>query len=249
MIEHSAELDKLSAALNEAQKEIAVAKKGSQNPFFRSTYADLASVWEACREPLTKNGLSIAQFPGFVAGNPPTATVTTVLLHSSGQFIAAEAGAPLPDQKRKDGSEEKANAQGVGSAITYLRRYALAAVASVSPADDDGNAAAGKVERGGTSTAPSARGVTKVGAAASRAKSAPMPPIPTESLDVRPAAIVEGEKEPMPWDDLKWKNKLLTDFDSADLSKLRELCETKGPEKYAAHLTAIESILESRRGE
>jgi len=137
---HSEQLNELGAALAKAQAIMATAKKDSQNPFFRSSYADLASVWEACREPLTQNGLSVAQFPGFEPGNPPTALVTTILLHTSGQWMAETAGAPLPDQTRKDGSVEKANAQGVGSAITYLRRYALAAVASVSPADDDGTA-------------------------------------------------------------------------------------------------------------
>lgn len=191
MIEHSAELDKLATALAVAQRVIATARKDSQNPFFRSSYADLASVWEACREPLTVNGLSIAQFPGFIAGSPPVATVTTVLLHTSGQWMAETAGAPMPDQTRKDGSVERANAQGVGSAITYLRRYALAAVASVSPADDDGNAASGKDKaekkgRGGVASLrePGAQG-------------APVAPTP-QPLTEKPKALADDEV--MPWE-------------------------------------------------
>lgn len=194
MIEHSAELDKLATALALAQRVIATARKDSQNPFFRSSYADLASVWEACREPLTVNGLSIAQFPGFIAGSPPVATVTTVLLHTSGQWMAETAGAPMPDQTRKDGSVERANAQGVGSAITYLRRYALAAVASVSPADDDGNAASGKDKDG---KEKKGRGGVAHQPHAGTAPKEPVAPTP-QPLTEKPKALADDEV--MPWE-------------------------------------------------
>jgi hypothetical protein len=88
----------------------------------------LESVWNACRPALTRHGFSVVQLPGYADG---VATLDTMLLHSSGQWIRGTAGAPLA----------KADAQGVGSALTYLRRYALAAVASVCPEDDDGEAA------------------------------------------------------------------------------------------------------------
>ena len=115
---HSEQLNELGAALAKAQSQVKGAKKDAANPFFKSTYADLASVWDACRDALTSNGLSVVQFPGFDNG---MATLDTVLLHSSGQWMAGTAGAPLGKQ----------DAQGVGSVLTYLRRYALAAVASV----------------------------------------------------------------------------------------------------------------------
>lgn len=228
MIQHSEQLDALGAALAKAQASVKGAKRDAANPFFKSSYADLASVWEACREALTSNGLSVVQFPGYADGH---ATLDTMLLHSSGQWISGTAGAPLG----------KNDAQGVGSALTYLRRYALAAVASVSPEDDDGNGASKKSERGGTSTA------SRPKAAAAPVSPAPTPPTAQE-LSEKPAAL-RGE-EAMPWDtELKWKNKKLVDFVSEDLLALREFCQKKDAEKYAAYLSAIENILESRRGE
>lgn len=252
MIEHSVELDKLATALAKAQTVIATAKRESKNPFFQSSYADLASVWEACREALTSNGLSVAQFPGFHDG---VATVDTMLLHSSGQWLQATAGAPIAKQ----------DAQGVGSALTYLRRYALAAVASVSPADDDGNAASsakrarygvpagnpdqhGVVppkERGGTSPTPP-KGV----AATPGASSAPTSP-PSESLNDKPRAIADAEKEPAPWsaEAREWKGKPLGAHSSEDLLALRKFGEKKGPEKYPNLVEQIDEVLAGRGGE
>jgi len=231
MIEHSAELDKLAAALAKAQTVIATAKRDSQNPFFKSTYADLASVWEACRDALTSNGLSVAQFPGFKDG---IATVDTILLHSSGQWLQATAGAPIAKQ----------DAQGVGSALTYLRRYALAAVASVSPADDDGNAAVG---HGGKS--PAAK--TKGDAASAPVRVAPMPPIPTEPLTERPAAIVAAEKEPAPWDpgETLFRKKPLKEYASPDLLAIRKLGAKKGTPEWLQMVEKVDEVLASREGE
>lgn len=128
MITHSPELDKLAPALAKAQASVKGAAKDSMNPHFKSKYADLASVWDACRKPLTDNGLSVVQLPGWLDGRT---TLTTMLLHVSGQYIIGTAESPIGKQ----------DPQGVGSAVTYLRRYALAAVASVAPEDDDGEGA------------------------------------------------------------------------------------------------------------
>jgi hypothetical protein len=117
----------LAKAMLEAQKVLKPAIKDSANPFFKSKYADLGSVWDACREALHANGLSVVQFPGFEQG---VATLTTILLHTSGEWIAGTAGAPLVKQ----------DAQSAGSVITYLRRYALAAAVGVVTEDDDGQA-------------------------------------------------------------------------------------------------------------
>lgn len=132
MIETSVELKNLSAALATAQAEMEGAKKDANNPFFKSKYADLAAVWEACRGPLTKNGLAVVQTPSSdEAGN---VCVTTMLLHSSGEWIR-----DTVTMKPKENSP-----QGIGSTITYARRYALAAIAGVAPEDDDGEAAQGR---------------------------------------------------------------------------------------------------------
>ena len=129
LAERSHDLDKLAAALAKAQSEIEGAVKDKSNPAFRSKYADLGAVWDAIREPLTKNQLSVVQFPRRTATG---VAVRTMLLHSSGQWLAGEMEVPCTKQ----------DAHGVGSATTYERRFSLSAVVGVAPMDDDGNAAA-----------------------------------------------------------------------------------------------------------
>lgn len=124
--------DKIFAALAKAQSEIKNAVKDSTNPHYRATYADLASIKEACWEALTKNGICPVQMP--VNGDGSNIGVVTVFGHSSGQWIESTIYV----------APTKFDAQGVGSVITYLRRYALAAMAGVAPEDDDGNAAVGR---------------------------------------------------------------------------------------------------------
>jgi len=126
----SASIGKLADALAKAQGEIEAAKIDSENPFFKSQYADLESVWNACRKSLSKNGLAVVQT---LAGGLDNVSVVTTLVHSSGEWIRG----------RLVLKPTKADPQGIGSAITYARRYSLAAVAGVAPAgeDDDGNAA------------------------------------------------------------------------------------------------------------
>jgi hypothetical protein len=122
-------IGKLAAALAKAQSEIKGAKKDAENPFFKSSYADLASTWEACREALSKNELAIAQTTEIHDG---TIVLKTILMHSSGESITGI----LPVLVG-----EKASSQQLGSTITYNRRYALAAMVGVAPEDDDGNTA------------------------------------------------------------------------------------------------------------
>ena len=135
----SEQINELSKALCTAQSQMTFAKKDSKNPFFKSSYADLSSVWEACREPLTKNGLAVIQtFDSNHDEN--TVIVVTTLTHSSGQWINSRLKLPLV----------KKDPQGLGSAITYGRRYSLAAIVGViADEDDDGNAAThGKAQSG-----------------------------------------------------------------------------------------------------
>lgn len=139
MIENSTELDKLASALAKAQSEMEGAKKEVANTFFKSRYADLASVWEACRGPLTRNGLSVVQTASATYDEAgPLVSVSTMLMHETGQWIR-----DTITMKPKENTP-----QGVGSAITYARRYALAAIAGVAPEDDDGNAASGRADKG-----------------------------------------------------------------------------------------------------
>ena len=119
---------KLAEALCAAQGEMAPAKKNATNPHFRSTYADLASCYEASRPAMVRHGLSIVQLPG--RRDDGTTTLTTMLLHVSGEFIGDECGVKVQD-----------TAQAAGSAMTYLRRYAYSAMIGLATEDDDGAAA------------------------------------------------------------------------------------------------------------
>jgi hypothetical protein len=137
-METSQSITKLAAALVTAQAQLKPVARTSENPFFHSKYADLGAVWDGCRAVLTANGLAVVQTPA--AGSPPPAAsigVTTMLLHSSGEWIRDTAIYPLA----------KADPQGAGSAITYARRYGLSAmIGLVTEDDDDGNAASTPTE-------------------------------------------------------------------------------------------------------
>lgn len=126
----SESIKELATALSKAQGSIKGALKDSANPFFKSKYADLASVVEAIREQLSMNGLSYVQVSH---DKEESATIETLILHSSGEWISCgQVSVPVT----------KADAQGFGSAMTYARRYSLSAAFGVAPEDDDGNAAA-----------------------------------------------------------------------------------------------------------
>jgi hypothetical protein len=129
MTSHSPELDQLATALALAQGSMQGAVKDRTNPAFKSSYADLASTWDACRVALSTNGLAVSQHPGRLEDG--SVTVTTFLLHKSGQHMSSVCSA-LP---------RDASPASVGSVVTYLRRYGLAAAVGVSPEDDDGQAA------------------------------------------------------------------------------------------------------------
>jgi hypothetical protein len=131
-VKTSDDISELATALAAAQPSIEGATKDKTNPAFRTKYADLGSVWDAIREPMKTNGLSIVQLPiTLVAHELPMVGVSTRLMHSSGQWIEEEFVVPLA----------KLDPQGAGSAITYCRRYSLMAVLGVCPEDDDGNSA------------------------------------------------------------------------------------------------------------
>lgn len=127
----STSIGKLAEALAKAQGMMTGAIKDSKNPFFKSNYADLNSVWEAIREPLSRNGLSIIQTMETLQNG---LCIVTILAHSSGEWVRSET--PI---KSKDDT-----AQSMGSGTTYARRYALAAIAGIAQMDDDGEAAMGR---------------------------------------------------------------------------------------------------------
>jgi len=130
-MDSSKELDKVFTAFSKMQGSLEGASKDSTNPFFKSKYADLKSIWGVARKPLADNGLSVMQTMACV--NERT-VLQTRLCHSSGQWI--QGCQPLNPTKN--------DPQGVGSAITYARRYGLAAMLGIIQEDDDGEAAQGR---------------------------------------------------------------------------------------------------------
>ena len=123
------QLNELAAALVAAQAEFSAVPKTADNPFFKSKYADLATVVSHTQPILAKHGLAVSQFPTQINGEP---ALITYLLHASGQVLA--------DTMKLCAA--KSDPQGQGAAITYARRFAYMAVLGlVADVDDDGNTA------------------------------------------------------------------------------------------------------------
>lgn len=126
----SESIKEISVALSKFQGEVANPKNSADNPFFKSKYAPLNEILNDVRPLLSKYGLSVLQMP---SGDGDNLVITTLLMHSSGEWIES---CPLKMKPAKN------DPQGIGSAITYGRRYTLAAVLGISSEDDDdGNAA------------------------------------------------------------------------------------------------------------
>lgn len=123
----SEKTDKIIPAFIAAEHAVGAVKKTANNPHFKSKYADLEAVMDACAEALKTNGLAVWQSVSEDGGR-----MVTRLYHDSGQWI--EGYTPLIVGKN--------DMQGLGSAYTYARRYGLMAALGIAPEDDDGNAAA-----------------------------------------------------------------------------------------------------------
>jgi len=154
----SEQINELSAALAKAQGAMKVAVFDKQNPHFKSRYASLASTIDAIRKPLAENGLSVTQTTEM---KEQAFVLVTTLRHASGQWVSSEYPLPIA-----------ADPQKLGSALTYARRYSIAAIASIASDDDDD--AEGVRVQGPTSSAP-----------------APSEPISPEQVEGLQSMIVE----------------------------------------------------------
>lgn len=124
----SEKLDQLATALAKAQASLSGAKKSATNPHFKNDYATLQDVWNAAREVLAPNGLSVVQT--YEPTDGKLMNIRTTLLHTSGQWIAGVLSM----------APQQATPQGIASASTYGRRYGLASILGiVADEDDDGN--------------------------------------------------------------------------------------------------------------
>ena len=137
---HSDDFTLIAAALVAAIGEIETASKDAKNPHFNSKYADLTSIVEVSKSPLAKNGIGVMQPPTVTDGD--FVTVTTILLHKSGQWMACELTMRAATE----------SPQAIGSTITYARRYGLSGILGITAEDDDGNAASDRSQ--GTESIP-----------------------------------------------------------------------------------------------
>lgn len=129
MCKKSETISKLAVALVKAQGEITAITKDGANPHFKSKYATLDNIIDETRPILARHGLAILQMPG---GDGENVIMRTMLMHESGEWLETE---PLVMRPAKN------DPQGMGSCITYARRYSYSALLSISTdEDDDGNA-------------------------------------------------------------------------------------------------------------
>ena len=142
-IRHSADISALLGALAAAQSELTDPVRATKSA--KNRYADLHAVLEAARVPLSKQGLAVIQAVGadttIDSDDNTWLSLTTMLGHKSGQWLSSEARIPMNPGRSRQGQMMMNPAQAVGSAVTYLRRYTLAALLGLSQKDDDGEGA------------------------------------------------------------------------------------------------------------
>lgn len=155
----SATIGKLAEALSKVQGEMGAAEKNADNPYFKSKYADLATCWGVAREPLSRNGLAVVQTTaqsfeeiGEANRKQLVITINTILMHTSGEWISGSMSMPLA----------KNDPQGVGSAVSYGRRYGLSAILGIVGKDEDDDANAAPMP---PQTAPARKAAAKAQAA------------------------------------------------------------------------------------
>lgn len=154
-------IGKIAEALAKAQAKFDNARKSATNPHLKSKYADLASVREAVSKPLAEQGIAVVQTmePHGAAG----VCVVTTMMHSSGEWIRGRCFLPVPEGKNP--------AQAFGSALTYARRYSLAAICGIAAdEDDDGASVAPTTKAPSSSPQPVDDGVQKARKAIAEAK-------------------------------------------------------------------------------
>jgi hypothetical protein len=129
-MKRSETISSLAKALAVFNSKVSKVSKDANNPFFRNKYATLDNIIDEVRPILTENGLTLMQFP---SGDGNNVSVTTYLMHESGEWIESD---PLIMKPVKN------DPQAIGSCITYARRYSLASFLSLNTGeDDDGNSA------------------------------------------------------------------------------------------------------------
>lgn len=152
-LKHSGQINEIASALAKAQGVMKPAVFNRTNPHFKSKYADFTSCMDACREPLSSNGLAITQLPTYT--NDGKFILNTLLLHTSGQWMACE----FPLNAKSD------NIQAIGSSLSYAKRYSLCGMLGIvadEDIDDDGESAVARPQQRNVATPPPQAPVLRV---------------------------------------------------------------------------------------
>lgn len=212
MMNRSESIAKLATALVATQTALRPIVKDRANPFFKSNYSTLDAIVNEVRPMLAANGLAVVQSATAIEG--PALMVETMLVHTSGEWLSGTAVVPLA----------KVDPQGAGSALTYGRRYGIAALLSLSTEeDDDGNVATAQH-----------RANTKAAKPVSEAKAAPSKPVPAT---VRSPVLPFGKKKGVP----------LSQLPTEELQEIAQWCNGGDRrEKFAELIGAIDAEIGQR---
>lgn len=221
----------LAAALSIVQQHITPVVKDRTNPHFRNNYATLAAIMESVRPLLAGHGLSIVQGGGSPVsnndGNVIGIAVETMLLHSSGEYITSAIVLPV----------ERPSPQTIGSAITYGRRYGVAAVLALTTEEDDDANHATAANANPTATRSQAGGTAPAGAA-------PSPTAPSTAPTAPSTGSSASAAKKMPFG--KHKGTPLGDINTSDLESTVSWCSTTDSEKFKDLIVACREVLNDR---
>lgn len=184
-MQQSDKIDLLAAALSTLQGKIKDVEKDSVNTFFKSAdgkpsgYASLPAVLAVIRPLMAECGLSLCQMPDTLDGKP---VLTSMLMHKSGQYVTSHAPLLL----------DKTNSQGLGSSISYLRRFSATAILGISQTDDDGNEASQPAQA--PAKAPS-RPVAAPKPTVTPKAAAPKPDAPAASQEANKYGVTNAQRK------------------------------------------------------
>lgn len=232
----SSSIGAIAPALVAASAELGPVVKDSVNPAFRNRYASLDAIMEQIRPVLARHGLAVIQSgttPETIDGRLMSVGVETMILHKSGEWVSS--GVILP--------VEKPTSQGVGSALSYGRRYGLSAVLGLTAEDDDGQAASAR---------PVASSAPVASAAVSAVASEPGKRLYEQVPDTPRAKPFSGDVDEamrwkLPFKKSKWHGVALADIPEQDLESLLGFLR-RDPDKFKDIIARVETVLEAWTG-
>lgn len=258
-MKHSESIAKLAAALVAAQAELRAVYLDGRNPDYRSKYASLDNIIETVRPTLAKHGLAVVQGATSPhsddAGRIAAIAVETMLVHASGEWICNTAIMPVVGRMLKGGGRAEPDPQAGGSALTYGRRYGIAALLCLATdEDDDGNAAKAQERSGGGRTSGASNGARQESPTTGIGRDKTPEHTTTATRSTPPRAVTRADVEreldaaPVPPGEVvkpfgKGKGTPIKDLDPADLVSAVEWAKANKPGPYADFIKAADAFL------